>query len=108
MNPKYRITKASINYDGVDIEFECWSKDIDAIKSSIDVKSDTPIDDIPNHVNAAAYNILTSIISKKEHAENRKNEEIAKKDKCELLKSKIDELIGKEKPVKNLEKKEKK
>ena len=108
MNLKYKITKASLIDDGVNIEFECWTEDIDPVKSSVEIYPDTSIDDIPNHVNAAAYNILTPRISAKEHAENRKNEEKVKKDRCELLKSEIDKLIGKEKPVKKPEKKEKK
>ena len=105
MNLKYKITETSIVDRGLSIEFECWAKDIDTLKSSITIESAASMDNVSKYVNDAAYNILTPIISAKEHAEKRKNDKSIKKDKCELLKIAIDEEKGKEKPVKKPEKK---
>lgn len=104
MNMKYKITETSIIDDGINVGFECWAKDVDVIKSSVEIKPDTSVNDTFEYINDMSYNILASTILAKETSAKRKNEKKIRKDKCAVLKVAIDDDVGKEKPVKKPEK----
>ena len=108
-NIQYEITKTSItDNNDVFVAFKCYVDGAELFESAVIAVHDTTLEDIQEQINDRAYNMATSILSAKEIEDERKNKDKEKNDSCKSLKSLIDEEIGKKKPIKKLEKKEKK